>query len=327
MADRTNPVLVIAGKDIGDARRDSFVLVVTLFLIVAAMTALVVGAIALKTDVTTYNDAKAALLALGKSASVIAKPEFYPLKLLRGFIEHVEIIGAVIGILIGYRAAASERGRQTLALIMTRPVGRIQFLTGKLLGALVLIFAGLTGTFLLAGASASVLSGVVLTPDNMVRLVIVDLLATLYTFAFFLLGFIAALWARKLPNALMVAFTIWLSLVLIAPQIGDTMDPDNQVAGGVFARLHVTKAQEHEILSGFSTYETIRNGIEVASPTKHFERLAFAILGIKDIYTGQPLAPILVEKTSDIVWLASVAAALLLLLFARRIDPNRLSKE
>lgn len=327
MADKTNPVLVIAGKDIGDARRDRFVLIVTLFLVTAAMTALIVGAIALKTDVATYNQAKASLLALGKSASVIARPEFYPLKLLRGFIEHVEIIGAVIGILIGYRAAASERGRQTLALIMTRPVGRVQFLAGKVLAALALIVAGLTGTFLLAGISVSLLSGVALTVDDVTRLVIVDMLATIYTFAFFLLGFIAALWAKKLPNALLIAFTVWICLVLIAPQIGDTMDPDNQVAGGVFARLHVTKAQEHAILSGFSTYETIRNGIEISSPTKHFERLAFAILGIKNIYTGQPLAPILIEKTSDIVWLVSVAGALLLLLFARPLDPNRLSKE
>lgn len=327
MADHTNPILVIAEKEIGDTWRDRFVLIVTLFLVTAAMTALVVGAIALKTDVTTYNAARAALLALGKSAAVIAKPEFYPLKLLRGFVEHVEIIGAVIGILIGYRAAANERGRQTLALIMTRPVGRIQFLLGKIAGALALIFIGLTGTFLLAGTSVSLLGGVVLSLNDVLRLVIVDLLATAYALIFFLIGFMAALWAKKLPNALLVAFTVWLTVVLIAPQIGDTMDPDNQVAGGVFAQLHVTKAQEHAILASFSTYETLRNGIEIISPTKHFERLTFAILGIKNIYTGKALSPILIEKTGDIIWLISVIGVLLLVLLSRPLDPNRLSKE
>jgi len=49
-------------------------------------------------------------------------PEFYPLKLMRGMIEQVEIMGAVIALVAGYRAAAAERGRQTLALILTRPL-------------------------------------------------------------------------------------------------------------------------------------------------------------------------------------------------------------
>jgi hypothetical protein len=38
-------------------------------------------------------------------ASAIAAPEFYPLKLLRGAIEQIEIMGAVIALLAGYRAA------------------------------------------------------------------------------------------------------------------------------------------------------------------------------------------------------------------------------
>lgn len=322
-----DPILTIAGKDIRDALRDRFVLLLTAFLLVASMVALVVAAIALKTDVATYLDAKANLIALGKDASAIRDPAFYPLKLLRGFVEHVEIIGAVIGILIGYRAAASERGRQTLALIVTRPIAQWQFLAGKLLAGIAIISAGLVLVFIVAGTAIYLISGVGLTTNDIVRLLAVLSAAGLYAIAFFVLGFVTALWVRKLPNALLIAFTVWLSLVLIAPQIGDTLDPDNQVAGGVFKQLQIAKPQQTEILQSFSTYETIRNGIEVASPTKHFERLSFAVLGIKDTYAGQPLMPILAEKASDLVWLLGIALALILLLFARRLDPNRLSKE
>ena len=35
----------------------------------------------------------------------------------------------------------------------------------------------------------------------------------------------------------MVALGIWLVVVLILPQIGDTLDADNQLPGGLFAAL------------------------------------------------------------------------------------------
>ena len=64
-----NPTLVrtIAAKDIRDALRDRFILIVTGFLGLAALVALVTGAIAPRGDVATYEAAKASLLALGKS--------------------------------------------------------------------------------------------------------------------------------------------------------------------------------------------------------------------------------------------------------------------
>ena len=134
-----SPAATIAAKDIRDAVRDRFVLIVTLFLTLGAVVALVTGAIALRTDAATYEAAKATLLALGKPVDQIAAPEFYPLKLLRGAVEQIGIVGAAIAILIGYRAAASERGRQTLALILTRPVRRWQFLAGKAVAGLSLL--------------------------------------------------------------------------------------------------------------------------------------------------------------------------------------------
>ena len=101
-------LLAISAKDFADARRERFVLIVTAFLTIAALTALIAGAVALATDVATYNASRDTLLALGKSAADIKAPEFYPLRLLRGAIEQIEIIGAIIAILIGYRGAASR---------------------------------------------------------------------------------------------------------------------------------------------------------------------------------------------------------------------------
>ena len=70
-----SPIRTIAAKDIRDALRDRFILIVTGFLGLAALVALVTGAIALRGDVATYEAAKASLLALGKSADAIKAPE------------------------------------------------------------------------------------------------------------------------------------------------------------------------------------------------------------------------------------------------------------
>lgn len=327
MSERTSPLNTIARKDISDGLRDRFIIIITLFLTIAALTSLITGAIALATDVATYNEARDTLLALGKSADALAAPEFYPLHLLRGAIEQIEIIGAVLGILTGYRAAASERGHQTLALIMTRPIRQWQFLTGKLLGGSILLSVGLAVVFGVGTLLLQFVSGVGLMANDLVRISIVWTVASIYTIQFFLLSFIATLSMKRLPNALLFSFAVWLLLVLVAPQIGDTLDPDNQIAGGVFKQLHISKVEQNRIKAGYSTFETMRNGIESISVTKHFERFSFAILGIKSIYTGKPLGSILVKKSGDALWIFLPALGLGVLLFSRRINFNLLTKE
>lgn len=323
----SNPSLIIAAKDIRDSARDPFLAIVAGFLAVAALTALVTGAIALAGDVATYNAAKDALLALGKSTDEIKPPEFYPLRLLRGAVEQIEIVGAAIAILAGFRAAAAERGRQTLALILTRPLTMRQFTLGKIIAGIGLLALALGGVFALCAALLHGLSGIGLTQDDLARLALIWAMSLIYTACFFLLGFGLTLHLRRPATALLIAFAVWLILVLIAPQIGDTMDPDNQIAGGVFHALSIAKADQTRIMQGYTTFETIRDGIEQASVTKHFERLSFAVLGIKATYTGLPLGPILIEKIWDMVWIIATALGLGTIVLALPLNPKTLTEE
>ena len=105
------PIGIIAAKDIRDALQDRFILIVTGFLGLAAAVALATGAIALRGDLATYAAAKATLLSIGKSVAAIKSPEFYPLRLLRGAIEQIEIIGVAIAILIGFYKAVLSIGQ------------------------------------------------------------------------------------------------------------------------------------------------------------------------------------------------------------------------
>ena len=327
MIDPTRAALLIARKDIGDAARSQMLWVLGSFLLLASMAALAVAALALKVDVATYYAARDELLALGKPLSVIPLAKFFPLKLLRGFIEHIEITGSVLGIVLGYRSAAVERGNSTVALILSRPVGPRTLLAGKALGAIWLICTGMVVTFGLVAIGVLTLGGVGLTAMDLGRLGIVCLGACLYVVGFFLLGFLLAMRMQRLPQAILLAFSIWLLLVLIAPQIGDTLDPDNQVAGGVFKQLQIAKPQEIELLASFASYEAFRTGIERLSPAKNFERLGFALLGIKDLYNDQPIGFVLREQVDNLACLVVYVLVLTAALFGVSINVTRFTKE
>ena len=327
MIDSMMQIRTIAAKEIRDAMRSGIIVAVAGFLFLASMVALGVSAMVLHADVVAYEEAKAVLLSLGKSADSLVAPAYFPLRLMRGFIEQIEIIGAVLGIVLGYRAAAIERGRNTLALVMTRPLGQSAFLAGKLGGNAALIGLSLALAFSAGLLAILIAGGVSLSGEEYLKVFLSFLAAVFYTASFFVLGLVLALHVRRLPHALLYGFAIWLSLVLVAPQIGDTLDPDNQVSGGVFRKLHIEKPQEKEIMQSFAGYETIRNGIEEASPAKHFERLTFALLGIKETYNGMSIPAILNDRARDPVSLILIFLAMACLLFAWPIDFNRITRE
>ena len=184
-------------------------------------------------------------------------------------------------------------------------------LTIKLV-ALGLGYLGSTGVVDVAQPSLDRLAQV---SAELVRLAIAFAVGVIYMLVFYALGSWLSGRSKALVNGLVVALVLWLSVVLIIPQIGDTMDPDNQVPGGLFAALQVKKADEKTILANFSNYELIRNSLEETSFTKHYERFTFAVTGIKDKYNGKPLSLIVSDKRGDIGWMALYSGLLGLLMW------------
>jgi ABC-type transport system involved in multi-copper enzyme maturation permease subunit len=319
-------IRALASKEIADVRRTKLLLLVTIFMLAASFVSLLVAAVALKADVVSYNNARDLLLSLGKPLDALAPPSFMPLSLLRGFVEYIEIIGAVLGIVLGHRAAASERGRNTLPLLLTRPLSVLTFAVGKCLGNFLVIGGVLFLTFALGALGLTVIGGVALSADDLARIAITLIAASLYVGFFFSLGFLLALHMRRSVHAVLLAFGLWLTFVLVTPQIGDTLDPDNQVGAGVFRTLNIAKPQEKEIMRSFKTYETLRDSVEQSSPAKHFERLSFAVLGIKATYANQPLGTVVQDRSGDVLWLLGLFGSLLAALAILPLNVNHLKE-
>ena len=125
---------------------------------------------------------------------------------------------------------------------------------------------------------------------------------------FYCLGAALTARSRVLANGLVAALVVWLVVVLIIPQIGDTMDPDNQLPGGLFRSMNLDKDHEARVLAEFSTYERLRNDLEETSFAKQYERFSFAILEIKvkDKFRDTSIGYVIDATRRNIEWLALV---------------------
>jgi ABC-2 type transport system permease protein len=301
--------VVIARKELLDLRRNRFLLAILGFVLVAVVISVVVSATQFGAKLDAYNTYLDALRAAGNTTTPAA-PQLFPLQLLRGSIEYLEILGALFAIVMGYGMIAKEKQRATLQLIYSRPIGRFSLPAGKLLAlaaawliAVVVIFGAVTAAVAIVGHAQFAFIDVQ-------RLLIAGATAWGYLLLWSALALGLASTTKRLSTALIIALVLWLTVVLILPQIGDTMDPDNQVPGGLFKSLAIAKPDEKAVLANFSGFDTVRNGLEVSSITKHYERFTFAVLGIKDQFNQQPLATVWTGTWNNAValWLAAFAA-------------------
>ena len=281
--------LTIARKELLDLRRNRFLIGVLAFILVAVVVSTIVSATQFGVKLDEYNAYVAALQASGSTTPPPA-PQLFPLQLLRGSIEYLEILGALFAIVLGYGAIAKEKQRATIQLLYSRPVSRFAVPAGKLIAIAIAWLVAVLVIFVTVGATVAVVGHGSFAAIDFQRLGISALASWIYLVMWSAVALGLAATTKRLSTALIIALVLWLAVVLILPQIGDTMDPDNQVPGGLFKSLAIAKPDEKAVLANFVGFDTARNGLEVSSITKHFERLSFAFLGIKDQFNQQPLS-------------------------------------
>lgn len=300
-------------KELLDIRRNRFLLLLLTFILVAVLISILVSALDYRVKIEAYNKYVAALRQAGSTIAP-APPQLFALQLLRGSIEYLEILGALFAIVLGYGMVAKEKQKATLGLIFTRPVGRYQLAYGKLLALALTWLIAVFAIFTLIAAVVAMVGSSPLHQIDLNRLLISAALSWIYLLLWSALAMGLASFTRELGISLVVSIVLWLSVVLILPQIGDTMDPDNQVPGGLFNSLQISKKNELAVLANFAGFDKVRNGIEVSSITKHYERSTFAYLGIKDKFNQKPITYALIGTLPNL--LSLIFGSLGVILFA-----------
>lgn len=288
-------ILKIAKKEVSDILKDKLFLITLIMLLVLTVISVVLGAYQVRANVNNYNASIDFLKSIGK-VDLPSPPKLNPIAASKGFVNYIGMIGALIAIVIGNFSIMKEHRAGTLRLILSRGVYRDQLLNGKILGNL-LIIAGITIlTELITFVALFTISGTVIQSSDTIRLILFFMMSFLYMSFFMLLSLGLSLLVTKGHKALLLTIIIWLTIAFVFPQIGDTMDMDNQLPGGFFSSMGMTRDQEQQVLSKFKVYETLRDGIEELSPTKHYERMSYALLNIKPGFdTNTPLGVVAIK--------------------------------
>lgn len=272
--------IILAQKEVKDALRNKLFLLTLGLLLILTVVSIILGALQVHSEVMQYNNSVAFLKSLGKT-KLPPMPNLNPLAVSKNFVNYVGIVGALMAIILGSNSIVKERKSGTLKLILTRAVFRDQLLNGKFFGNLAL----LAGISLLMGLLTffvlRIISSVPLSAAEITRMGLFFVMSFLYMAFFLVLAMTLALLIPRGNKALLITVIAWLVLAFVFPQIGDTMDMDNQLPGGFFAQMGMSRDQEKQVVAKFKFYETVRNGIEEMSPTKHYERVSFALLGVK----------------------------------------------
>jgi ABC-2 type transport system permease protein len=294
--------LRIAKKEITDALRNKLFLITLGLLLLLAVVSIVLGTIQVRSVMNEYNNSIEFLKSLGKT-ELPAKPNLNPLAASKGFVNYLGMIGALLAMILGNHAIVKEKRSGVLKLILSRPVFRDSLLNGKILGNLGLLALISFVTGVITYITLLFIGNVVLSGNEIVRMILFFIMSFLYMAFFLLLAVMLSLVSSNDNKALLITIIVWLVLAFVFPQIGDTMDMDNQLPGGFFAQMGMTRAQEQKVLQNFKFYETLRDSIEEMSPTKHYERISFALLNVKPGFEKNTPVEILQLKWINLIGL------------------------
>jgi ABC-2 type transport system permease protein len=324
MTNGTFLLKTLALKEIRDAFKSKTFFILLAMLAVLVIVSVVLGAFQVRVNVDSYQQSVELLKSIGKK-SFPAAPFLNPLSSSKNFTNYIGMLGALLGIVLGNATITRERTAGTMRLILTRQTTRGALINGKTLGNLMLLFIISALFYVFSTAAVPVVGHWSLTADENYRLALFCLNGFLYMTFFFLLSMTLAITSENQEKALLLTVTVWLILAFILPQVGDTMDMDNQISGGFFASMGMSRDQEKQVLSQFGFYEWLRNGLEELSPLKHFERIGFALLNVKPGFEKNTALEIVGIKLWDLLCLLVPDAILWFfssMIFKRREDRN-----
>ncbi|MFH1569983.1 MAG: ABC transporter permease subunit [Gemmatimonadota bacterium] len=131
----------------------------------------------------------------------------------------VNIVGSLLAVLFAFNAISGEQESGTLRLLMSNAVPRDRVLLAKWIGGYVALLAPFLVSVLVAVLIAQLVTPLDLSGADWGAFLGMLGLAALYMSAFFTLSLMISVFTHRAATSLVVAFLVWVLLVLVIPNI------------------------------------------------------------------------------------------------------------
>jgi ABC-type transport system involved in multi-copper enzyme maturation, permease component len=214
-----NSILILAKKEFRTAYKDKVFLVIMLLFLIMSVASVYIGSTTKNAEMKAYQDIVSVTRTSG--GAIPAAPEIYPLAILRNFIEYITMIGAVLAIFLGFDAYNGERENGTLQLLLTKPFYRDQLITGKLLGAGMIIGLLLSVTLIVNLTLFTFSTGLLPSFSEVLRLAIFFILAFIYMISFFISTLFVSIKTKDRTFGFLIMMIVWIFVSFVIPQLAD----------------------------------------------------------------------------------------------------------
>ena len=262
-----NRIVVLAKKEFKAAYKDKVLLVIVMLFLIMSIASVYIGSTTKYAELKAYEDIVSVAKAQG--GTIPMAPVIYPLAILRNIIEYITMIGAVLAIFLGFDAISGERENGTLRLLLSKPLYRDQLVTGKLLGAGMIIGALLSVTLIFNLTLFSIATGLIPSFHEILRLIIFFILAFIYMISFYITTLFVSIKTRDRAFGFLTMMVVWIFISFVIPQLADTQ------RNFAFAMNNISGT-----VTQIPTDTAISRAIEFLSPAVQFKNISNDLLQV-----------------------------------------------
>ncbi len=190
---------------------------------------------------------------------------------LSSMITNFSLVGGVLAIAISFDTINNERQKGSLKTLLSYPIYRDTIVYGKYLGGLITVALVATITFL-AGIGVFVsVTGLALTMDTIIRLLLFFGVSLIYMAIFLAVGLLLSIVLPLPSTSLLASMIVWLASIQLIPNVGYAI-------GQILYPVRFSIANGRPSFATQAGFTTIRAIISGLSPSTAYENIVNSIL-------------------------------------------------
>ncbi len=272
-----NTTLTIARKEFSENLRSMrFTILFGLFLVMLLLAAYQ-GAQEYQNELSRFEEMKKGVQGDDYEISYGDMPKPSILEAFRGLVYSggVTIIGAIIGIVIGFDAISGEREKGTLKFLLTQPLYRDTLINGKLLGFTLLIFTVVLISSVMTLGVVGGITGIFPVGDEILRLLVFNVMLFLYIMTFAVIGMFFSIFLKQSVDAVLAAIAVFIVVNLL---IGSIAGAAANFIAPLPKDMFMGMGSQKDWEKAYKANWNVQQKINYLSPSENFREINQVIL-------------------------------------------------